>query len=102
MTRRPVILTAAVTGNLTKPSQNAALPVTPHQIADAALAAADAGAAIVHLHVRDPETAKGSMRLDLYEVSATETRRSAKAGSPPTTTPAWPLPAPPSAPPNTA
>lgn len=66
MTRRPVILTAAVTGNLTKPSQNPALPVTPAQIADAALEAAEAGAAIVHLHVRDPETAKGSMRLDLY------------------------------------
>lgn len=61
------ILTAAVTGNLTMPSQNPALPVAPRQIADAALEAAAEGAAIVHLHVRDPETARGSMRLDLYE-----------------------------------
>jgi uncharacterized protein (DUF849 family) len=43
------------------------LPVTPAEIAQQALEAADAGAAIVHLHVRDPQTAKGSMRLDLYE-----------------------------------
>lgn len=42
------------------------LPITPEQIARQALDAAKAGAAVVHLHVRDPETAKGSMRLDLY------------------------------------
>jgi len=63
---RATILTAAVTGNLTRPDQNPNLPVTPEQIATAALDAASAGAAIVHLHVRDPETAKGSMRIDLY------------------------------------
>ncbi|WP_226579160.1 BKACE family enzyme [Acuticoccus sediminis] len=60
------ILTAAVTGNLTRPEQHPQLPITPAQIAQAALDAAEAGAAIVHLHVRDPETARGSMRLDLY------------------------------------
>lgn len=65
MTRK-TILTAAVTGNLTRPDQHPDLPITPGQIATAALEAADAGAAIVHLHVRDPETGKGSMRLDLY------------------------------------
>lgn len=42
------------------------LPVTPAEIAEQALDAAKAGAAIVHLHVRDPETAKGSMDLALY------------------------------------
>lgn len=64
---RKTILTAAVTGNLTRPDQNPNLPITPDQIATAALDAANAGASIVHLHVRDPDTAKGSMRLDLYQ-----------------------------------
>ncbi len=66
MTRK-TILTAAITGNLMTPEISPHLPVTPKQIAQQALDAAKAGAAIVHLHVRDPETAKGSMRLDLYE-----------------------------------
>lgn len=64
---KPTILTAAVTGNLMMPDISPHLPVTPEQIAHAALEAANAGAAIVHLHVRDPETAKGSMQLDLYK-----------------------------------
>lgn len=66
MTRK-TILTAAVTGNLTRPDQHPGLPITPAQIAQAALDAASAGAAVVHLHVRDPETGKGSMRLELYQ-----------------------------------
>jgi len=65
MTRK-TILTAAITGNLMTPEISPHLPVTPEQIACQALDAASAGAAIVHLHVRDLETAKGSMRLDLY------------------------------------
>lgn len=64
---RKTILTAAITGNLMTPEISPHLPVTPAQIADEALAAAAAGAAIVHLHVRDPETAKGSMSMALYE-----------------------------------
>lgn len=63
---RKTILTAAITGNLMTPEISPHLPVTPEQIAGHALDAAKAGAAIVHLHVRDPETAKGSMRMDLY------------------------------------
>jgi uncharacterized protein (DUF849 family) len=63
---RKTILTCAVTGNLTRPEQNPNLPITPKAIAQAALEAASAGAAIVHLHARDPETGKGSMRLELY------------------------------------
>ncbi|MCA2411408.1 3-keto-5-aminohexanoate cleavage protein [Rhizobium leguminosarum] len=63
---KKTILTAAITGNLMSPENSPHLPVTPKQIADQALDAAKAGAAILHLHVRDPETAKGSMRLDLY------------------------------------
>jgi len=42
------------------------LPVTPKEIAEASLLAADAGASIIHVHVRDPVTSKGSMELDLY------------------------------------
>ena len=60
------ILTCAVTGNLMTPDISPNLPVTPAQIAEQALDAAKAGAAIVHLHVRDLETAKGSMDLALY------------------------------------
>lgn len=60
------ILTCAVTGNLTQPSQTPHLPITPEQIANDCLAAAEAGAAAVHIHVRDPQTGKPSMEVDLY------------------------------------
>ena len=53
-----VIITCAVTGSIHTPSMSPYLPVTPEQIIDDALAAADAGAAILHLHARDPETGK--------------------------------------------
>ena len=61
------ILTCAVTGAGTTLKQTPYLPVTPEQIAVSALEAADAGAAVVHLHVRDPKTGGPSMRLDLYQ-----------------------------------
>jgi uncharacterized protein (DUF849 family) len=64
--RDKVIITCAVTGNLTTPEQTPHLPITPAQIADACLYAADAGAAIVHIHVRDPLTGRPSMLLDHY------------------------------------
>lgn len=64
--REKVIITCAVTGNLTTPEQTPHLPITPEQIADACLGAADAGAAIVHIHVRDPLTGRPSMLLDHY------------------------------------
>ena len=60
------ILTCAVTGNLTKPEMTPYLPITPKQIADACMGAADAGAAVAHIHVRYPETGKPSMELDHY------------------------------------
>jgi uncharacterized protein (DUF849 family) len=52
------IITCAITGAIHTPSMSPYLPVTPQQIAEAAIAAAEAGAAIVHLHARDPETGK--------------------------------------------
>ena len=56
-----IIITCAVTGNLTKPEQTPYLPITPEQIADACLGAAEAGAAIAHIHVRDPASGAPSM-----------------------------------------
>ncbi len=53
---RKVIITCAVTGAIHTPSMSKALPVTAQEIADAAIGAAEAGAAIVHLHARNPET----------------------------------------------
>jgi uncharacterized protein (DUF849 family) len=53
---RKVIITCAVTGAIHTPSMSPALPVTASEIADAAIGAAEAGAAIVHLHARDPQT----------------------------------------------
>lgn len=61
-----VILTCAVTGGDDVAGKFPQLPVTPRQIAEAAVDAAKAGAAIVHIHVRDPRTGKPSMALDLY------------------------------------
>ncbi len=55
---RKVIITCAVTGAIHTPSMSPYLPVTPDEIAEAAIGAAEAGAAIVHLHARDPETGK--------------------------------------------
>ena len=53
-----VIITCAVTGAIHTPSMSPHLPVTPDEIAQAAIGAAEAGAAIVHLHARDPKTGK--------------------------------------------
>ncbi len=60
------IITCAVTGSAPTPGINPAVPVTPEEIANSALAAAEAGAAIVHIHVRDPETTGRSMELKYY------------------------------------
>ena len=61
------IITCAVTGSLTRPDQSPHIPITPEQIATAAIEAATAGAAVAHIHVRDPETGRPSMAFDLYD-----------------------------------
>lgn len=61
-----VIVTCAVTGNQTTPEMTPHLPITPEQIAESSLGAAEAGAAIVHIHVRDPKTGAPSMEIDHY------------------------------------
>lgn len=63
---RKTILTCAVTGGDDVASRFPAIPVTPKQIAEAAIDACKAGAAIAHIHVRNPETGKPSMELELY------------------------------------
>ena len=68
------IITCAVTGNLTSREAHPDLPITPKEISEAALGAAAAGAAIVHLHVRDPKTGKGSMDFSLYDEMVTRIR----------------------------
>jgi len=60
------ILTCSVTGGSTTREQNSNLPVTPEEIAGACLAAAEEGAAVCHIHVRDPETGEPSTDLDHY------------------------------------
>ena len=52
----PVIITCAITGSIHTPTMSPYLPVTPDEIVEEAVAAAEAGAAIIHLHARDPET----------------------------------------------
>ncbi len=73
--REKIILTCAVTGNLTTPNQTPYLPVTPEEIADACLGAAEAGAAIAHIHVREPGTGIPSMKLEYYEDAVARIRR---------------------------
>ena len=63
---RATIITCAVTGGDDVASRFPAVPVTPEEIAQQSIDAARAGAAIVHIHVRDPETGKPSMEFDLY------------------------------------
>ncbi|CAI8047601.1 3-keto-5-aminohexanoate cleavage enzyme [Geodia barretti] len=73
---RKVIITCAVTGSADTVAKNPAVPVTPTEIAQSALDAAKAGAAIVHVHVRDPESGKASMELDHYRETAGRIRQS--------------------------
>ena len=64
---RKVVLTCAVTGNAPFNPKHPSMPVTPAQIAAACVEAAKAGASIVHIHVRDPETGKGSRDPRLFK-----------------------------------
>jgi len=61
-----VIITCAVTGAIHTPSMSPYLPVTPDEIAEAAIGAAEAGAAIIHLHARDPRTGKPDQRPEAF------------------------------------
>ncbi len=67
MTSRKVIITCAVTGSIHTPSMSPYLPVTAEEIADAAVGAAEAGAAIVHLHARNPADGRPDQTPEAFE-----------------------------------
>ena len=66
MRHQKAIITCAVTGAIHTPSMSPHIPITAQEIADAAVGAVEAGAAIVHLHARDPETGQPSQSPDLF------------------------------------
>ena len=72
----PTILTCAVTGTFPTRQHNPALPVTPEEIANACIGAVKAGAAICHIHVREPDTGVPSMNLAYYREVVQRLRRS--------------------------
>lgn len=74
MHQNRTVITLAVTGSFGDRSRHPALPVTPEEIARSAVEAWSAGAAVVHIHVRDPETAEPSMRFELYEETVQRVR----------------------------
>jgi len=61
-----IIISCAITGSIHTPSMSPYLPVTPQQIADSAIGAAKAGAAILHLHARDPQTGRPTQSPDVF------------------------------------
>ncbi len=63
---QPVIITCAVTGSIHTPTMSPHLPITPSEIADAALGAAEAGAAVIHLHARHPENGRPDYRPETF------------------------------------
>ncbi len=66
MKQNKVIITCAVTGAIHTPSMSPYLPVTAQEIADASVAAAEAGAAIIHLHARDPQDGRPDQRPEAF------------------------------------
>ena len=72
MTDRRVFCSCAITGGMSVPGQSPAIPVTPEEIINAAVEASAAGAAIVHIHVRDPETGRPTADLGLFRAVLAE------------------------------
>jgi uncharacterized protein (DUF849 family) len=66
MPTRKVVITCAVTGSIHTPSMSPHLPITAEEIAEAAIGAAEAGAAIVHLHARDPRDGRPDQSSELF------------------------------------
>ena len=67
MSKHKVIVTCAVTGSIHTPSMSPHLPITPEEIAEAAIGAAEAGAAIVHLHARDPADGRPDQSPEAFQ-----------------------------------
>jgi len=83
--REKRIITAAVTGGDSVPSQSPHIPITPREIADEAVRCAESGAAVVHVHARDPNTGEPSSSLDLFEEIITSIKERTDAIICPTT-----------------
>ena len=79
------IVTAAITGGDIVPTQAPYLPVTPKEIADEAVRSAEAGAAVVHIHARDPKTGEPSSNLEFFEEILTSIKTRSDAVICPTT-----------------
>jgi len=77
-TLRKVIITAAITGAGPTPTMSPYLPITPRQIADDAIKAYEAGAAVAHVHARDPETGQPTPDLGLFREIVAEIKRRTK------------------------
>lgn len=80
-----LIITAALTGNITLPTQTQYLPITPQQIVDEAVKCANAGAASIHIHARDPKTGAPSTDPEIYKEIAVLMKKSTDAIFVPTT-----------------
>ncbi|MEO8644085.1 3-keto-5-aminohexanoate cleavage protein [Pseudomonas sp.] len=65
--QKKIVITCAITGSIHTPSMSPYLPITPEQIAVSAIEAAQAGASVVHLHARDPESGFPSQDANLFE-----------------------------------
>lgn len=76
---RKVIITCAATGAIHTPSMSPYLPVSPDEIANAAIAAAKEGAAILHLHARDPETGKPTQDPEIFREFLSQIKESTNA-----------------------
>ncbi|KPV62817.1 MAG: hypothetical protein AOA65_1597 [Candidatus Bathyarchaeota archaeon BA1] len=72
---KKLIITAAVTGSATLPSQTPYLPITPEQIAEEAYQAWEAGSAIVHIHARDSKDGRPTPNLDVYREIVTKIKK---------------------------
>jgi len=68
------IITAAITGSIHTPTMSPYLPLTPDQIADNAIQAYEAGAAVAHIHVRNPETGQPSPDMELFKKVLTKVK----------------------------
>jgi 3,5-dioxohexanoate:acetyl-CoA acetone transferase len=76
---RKIIITCAVTGSIHTPTMSPHLPVTPKEIADQSVAAVEAGASILHLHARDPETGQPTASPDVFMQFLPDIKRRCKA-----------------------
>ena len=81
---RKVVITCAVTGSIHTPTMSPHLPLTPDEVAEAAIGAAEAGAAIIHLHARDPKDGRPTPDPESCEAVRPEPRQRDHFGRCPT------------------